>query len=159
LRHDRIFGYETPLEEWTSDAFFRHVPEEDRESAREIFSAALAEGGSFELDTRILRKDGEMRWVWIQGKVMPDETGQPARLLGSIRDITRRKTVERKLHTQLERMNLLDHITRGIGERQDLRSIFQVVVRSLEDNLPIDFGCICLYNQSTASLKVTCVGV
>ena len=30
------------------------------------------------------------------------------------------------------------------------RSIFQVVVRSLEDNLPIDFGCICLYDATAA---------
>jgi len=25
---------------------------------------------------------------------------------------------------------------------------FQVVIRTLEDNLPIDFGCVCLYNPS-----------
>ena len=35
---------------------------------------------------------------------------------------------------------------RAIGERQDLPSIFQVVVRSLEENLPVDFGCVCLYD-------------
>ena len=45
-------------------------------------------------------------------------------------------------------LDLLDQITRAIGERQDLHSIFQVVIRSLEDHLPIDFGCICLYDAA-----------
>ena len=74
-------------------------------------------------------------------------------------EIVRRTKSEEKLQTQLGRLNLLDQITRAIGERQDLRSIFQVVVRSLEDSLPIDFGCICLYNPDTQTLTVTCVGV
>ncbi|PVX36132.1 ATP-binding protein [Janthinobacterium sp. 78] len=73
--------------------------------------------------------------------------------------ITERQLAERKVHEQLERLNLLQQITRSIGERQDLRSIFQVVVRSLEDQLPIDFSCICLYQPSQHALQVTCVGV
>ena len=73
--------------------------------------------------------------------------------------IAERQLAERKVHEQLERLNLLQQITRSIGERQDLRSIFQVVVRSLEDQLPIDFSCICLYEPSRHALQVTCVGV
>ena len=73
--------------------------------------------------------------------------------------IAERQLAERKVHEQVERLNLLQQITRSIGERQDLRSIFQVVVRSLEDQLPIDFSCICLYEPSQHALQVTCVGV
>lgn len=74
-------------------------------------------------------------------------------------EIEQRKNTEHKLETQLERLRLLDQITRAIGERQDLGSVFQVVVRTLEDNLPIDFGSICLYDPAAAALSVTCVGV
>ena len=73
-------------------------------------------------------------------------------------DITERKTSEVKLQAQLERMNLLQTITRAIGERQDLPSIFQVVIRTLEERLPIDFGCICLHDAAANSLLVTRVG-
>src|SRR5918994_2508507 len=44
-----------------------------------------------------------------------------------------------KLNAQLGGLHLLQHITRAIGERQDLSSIFRVVLQSLEDSLPIDF--------------------
>jgi signal transduction histidine kinase/CheY-like chemotaxis protein len=62
---------------------------------------------------------------------------------------------ERKLRDQLSRLSLLQHITRATGERQDLPSIFQVVLGSLEANLPIDFGCFLLYDADDRSLTVT----
>ena len=65
---------------------------------------------------------------------------------------------QEKLESQLGRLGLLDHITRAIGQRQDLPSILQVVIRTLEDHLPIDFGCVCLYDAATAVLTVERVG-
>ena len=53
--------------------------------------------------------------------------------------LTQIQQSEGKLHAQLSRLSLLQHITRATGERQDLPSIFQVVLASLEENLPIDF--------------------
>lgn len=74
-------------------------------------------------------------------------------------EIVQHKCTEHRLQTQLERLNLLGQITRAIGERQDLRSIFQVVIRSLEDSLPIDFCCVCLYDAHAEEVVVNCVGV
>src|SRR5205814_3775394 len=78
---------------------------------------------------------------------------------GFITDITDRKRVEARLQTQLSRMELLDRITRATSERQDLPSIFQVMIRSLETDLPLEFGCVCLYDAAAQVLTVTCVGV
>lgn len=74
-------------------------------------------------------------------------------------EIAVRRQAEQKVQAQLERLNLLHQITRAIGERQDLNSIFQVVVRCLEDQLPVDFACLCLYDQVDHSLTVARVGV
>jgi PAS domain S-box-containing protein len=71
-------------------------------------------------------------------------------------DVTEQKKAEGKLQAQLERLNLLQQITRAIGERQDLKSIFGVVLRTLEDRLPIDLGCVCLYESQ--HLTVACLG-
>ncbi|MBI1772036.1 MAG: HAMP domain-containing protein, partial [Burkholderiales bacterium] len=74
-------------------------------------------------------------------------------------EIIERQQIEKKAQAQLARLNLLHQITRSIGERQDLRSIFQVVIRSLEDHLPVDFSCVCLYDQAKNQLQVTSVGL
>jgi signal transduction histidine kinase/ActR/RegA family two-component response regulator/HAMP domain-containing protein len=68
------------------------------------------------------------------------------------------KENEQRLHTQLARLDLLQRTTRAIGERQDLHSIFQVILRNLEDNLPIDFGCVCLYDAESNKLAVESIG-
>ncbi|HWD19789.1 MAG TPA: ATP-binding protein [Verrucomicrobiae bacterium] len=82
-------------------------------------------------------------------KVSADELGSLTEAFNQMLD---------RIQTQLARLDLLSHTTRAIGERQDLPSICQVVVRSLEDHLPIDFGCVCLYDASRQALKVISVG-
>jgi len=74
-------------------------------------------------------------------------------------DITERRDSQRKLQTQFERLDLLQQITRAIGERHDLASIYQVVVRTLEDRLPMDFGCVCRFVPEDEVLEVVCVGL
>lgn len=102
------------------------------------------------------RKDGTefVVDVSLSPLATPDET----LVISTVRDVTERKQAEQRIQKQLEHLSLLDHITRSIGERQDLRSIFQVVVRTLEDSLPVDFGCIGMLDQAAHTLRVACVG-
>lgn len=71
----------------------------------------------------------------------------------------KRQRAERKTHEQMIRLELLRQITQATGERQDLQSIFQAVLRNLEDNLPIDFGSMCLYDPITKLLTITNIGI
>jgi len=64
-----------------------------------------------------------------------------------------------KAHAQLERLALLHQISRAIGERQDIDSIFQVAVRSIEEQMPTDFVCLCLYDAADNILEVARVGI
>jgi signal transduction histidine kinase/CheY-like chemotaxis protein len=72
--------------------------------------------------------------------------------------LNRTAQYEGRLNAQVSRLALLQEITHGIGSRHDLQSIYQIVLRSLEENLPIDFGCICLHDPTTDSLVVNTVG-
>ena len=60
-------------------------------------------------------------------------------------EVMRRQQAERRLQIQFDRLSLLDRITRSIAARHDLPSILQVVLRSLEDQMPVDFAMIGLY--------------
>jgi signal transduction histidine kinase/ActR/RegA family two-component response regulator len=109
-----------------------------QQRVREILS-----GANSELETRVQTRTRDL-----------------AEAIGALEsEVAQRKKTEENLQTQLGRLNLVDQITRLIGERQDLRSVFQVVIRALEDSLPIDFGCVCLYDPVAEMLTVTCVGV
>ncbi|HJU99922.1 MAG TPA: ATP-binding protein [Burkholderiaceae bacterium] len=95
----------------------------------------------------------KLKWT----TVSRDELGRSNDALQT--EIVVRQQAEHKVQAQLGRLNLLHQITRSIGERLDLRSIFQVVIRSLEDQLPVDFSCICLYDQGQNMLEVSSVGL
>jgi PAS domain S-box-containing protein len=104
-------------------------------------------------------KDGTCYWVDTTIVPFLNEVGRPRQFVAIRADITERKLAEEKALAQLARLDLLHHITRAIGERQDLQSILQVVVQSLESNLPVDFCCLCLHDEAFNSLQVARIGV
>ncbi|HEX3799947.1 MAG TPA: ATP-binding protein [Verrucomicrobiae bacterium] len=74
-------------------------------------------------------------------------------------EIAERKHAEGRVQAQLARLELLNQITRAIGERKNLQNIFQVAIRNLEEHLPVNFSCIGIYDPSGAgSLTIASVG-
>ncbi|HWN47278.1 MAG TPA: PAS domain S-box protein, partial [Steroidobacteraceae bacterium] len=114
-------------------------------------------GKPISLVWRRRHKDG--RWIWLEGVAtnMQDDPSVGAIVI-NYRDITERLDNESRLDEQMQRLALMARITRGIGERQDLRSIFQVVLGSIEDELPLDFCAIGLYDVGENRLTINCVG-
>lgn len=132
---------------------------EDRARALGAWREAAAWGGAFACECRIRRSDGVYRWFQTRAVPLRNAAGQIVKWFGSNTDFEDHKAAQQKLHAQLVRLALLDQITRAIAERQDLQSIFQVVIRTLEDGLPIDFGCVCLYDPEADALTVTSAGM
>jgi signal transduction histidine kinase len=72
--------------------------------------------------------------------------------------LTQTAQYEHRLNAQVSRLALLQEITHSIGSRHDLLSIFQVVLGSLEDHMPISFGCVCLHEPASGNMTVESVG-
>jgi PAS domain S-box-containing protein len=159
-RAEGMFGW-TREEALTRDIAGLIIPESLREAHRKGLRRTLTTGESRVLNRVVelsaLHRDG--REFPVELFIRPLQMQSTTTFCGFVTDITERKQAREKLKTQLARLDLLHRITRAIGDRQDLRSIFQVVIRRLEDNLPIDFGCICLYDPTDKALTVTCVGM
>lgn len=136
------------------------IPERHRHAHRLGLERYLASGVATVLNRRIeltaLHRDG--REFPIDLSITALHTGAAPGFSAFIRDVTDRKLAQARLQAQLERLTLLDQITRAIGERQDMRSIYQVAARSLEERLSVDFCCICRYDATGHALTVTCVG-
>jgi signal transduction histidine kinase/CheY-like chemotaxis protein len=77
---------------------------------------------------------------------------------GLEQQVAQRKQAEDALRQQLSRISLLNQITRAIADRQDLESIFRIVLRRLEDHLPIAFGVALLYDANSDTLAVAATG-
>lgn len=137
------------------------IPPHSREAHRIGLDRYLSSGITKILNRRIeliaLHRDGHEFPVELS--ITPIRTDGTVTFSAFVRDITERKNAEAKVQAQLERLKLLHHITRAIGGREDLGSIYQVMLRSLEDNLAFDFGCVCDYDPAGQRLSVMHIGL
>ena len=136
---------------------FDIFPKATAEAIRAVDQEVLAAGTALQREEIAPQDDGLHTYLSDKCPLF-DDRGKIYAICGISTDITERKQNERKLQMHLVRLELLGLITRAIGLRQDLASIFQVVIRSLESSLPIDFGCVCLLDSIDETLTVTSVG-
>jgi PAS domain S-box-containing protein len=116
LQHDRIFGYESLLPEWTYEMFLDHVLPEDRAMVDRKFQAAVSTRSDWGFECRIRRADGEIRWVWAVGHHRQSDSDHPV-MAGLVQDITDRKQAETELRESADRLSLaLDVGDAGIWE-------------------------------------------
>jgi two-component system sensor histidine kinase UhpB len=70
----------------------------------------------YELEYRIIRPDGEIRFIHSQGDITRDESGRPMHLFGIAQDITPRKLTEEALRDSADRLH---HLNRRLLEIQE----------------------------------------
>ena len=97
----------TTLADWLG-----HVHTDDRAHVEAGRLAALAAGDPVDLEFRFITPTGEVRWVTLRARGLPDASGALSRVLGVIADVTDRKRTEEAL----------------VESEADARSFFQNMV-------------------------------
>ncbi|MED5618152.1 PAS domain-containing hybrid sensor histidine kinase/response regulator [Ideonella sp. BN130291] len=86
-----------PDEPLEASHFLQMVHPDDRTKLDAEIARVLAKGGDYESEFRILRADGEVRWLVSRGRVLHDKDGRQSRLVGVNFDITERKLIEQAM--------------------------------------------------------------
>lgn len=105
-----IYGYRP--EEMMGRKAYEFFHPEDQEQIREIHQRSLVESGVVEAAYRVVRKDGEVRWVHAAGRAMRSEaTGEVTEILVNTRDITRMREAQ-QMAAAAERLagSILEHL-------------------------------------------------
>jgi PAS domain S-box-containing protein len=97
-----ILGVDSDAEPPLEDALDLYHPD-DRSTVADAVETALKSGDSFDVEVRLQRQDGEIRWVRVIG-VASMEDGEVVSLRGALKDITERKQRERELERQNQRL-------------------------------------------------------
>ncbi len=93
---ERIWGCDPEVFGASSRAWRRSIHEEDRNRCRKLFERAMA-GKGFDGEYRIVRPDGEVRWIRDRGFPVRDESGGILRIAGVADDTTEQKRIEEGL--------------------------------------------------------------
>ena len=84
---------------------FAAIHPDDRTRAVTTIEAGLQQG--FEVEYRVVRPDGSIRWIWDRGFPIKDESGRCYRLAGIAEDVTERKQAEDALRRSEDRIRLI----------------------------------------------------
>jgi PAS domain S-box-containing protein len=111
-----MFGIPAGSFEGTFEAFLSRVYPEDRDQVVRKIDRALVESPQYELEYRIVRADGSIRWQAAQGQVLFNAEGDLRGATGVCWDITDRKETEEAVRrSERRKREILDRILAFVG--------------------------------------------
>lgn len=87
--------------------FYAIVHPEDLPQVKAAKQRALTRRGEYDIDHRVLRRDGTVIWVHQQAEVFFDGAGKPVSMIGVAQDITERKQNEEVLRKSKQNLDAL----------------------------------------------------
>lgn len=99
----RVLGYDPGQVDDHGAAFAACIHPDDRDRVLAQWSASRETAASSSIEYRIVRPDGDVRWI--HGRVQPasDAKGADRRLVGTLQDVTDQKLAEARLREAVER--------------------------------------------------------
>ncbi|MFN2637744.1 MAG: PAS domain S-box protein [Gemmatimonadaceae bacterium] len=150
----RIYGFEPDIT-LSPELILQRVHPDDAERVRDAIDAAVQKAASFSLEHRIVRAPGDVRIFQVEGRVVLDNEGKPARIIGAGQDITERveaegiarrlieeQTARAAAETARTRAAFLAEASRVLGISFDyqttLATLTRLVVPALADYCTLD---------------------
>ncbi len=87
--------------------YLQGVHPEDRALIARSIKHCITHGTEYAEEYRLLRADGELRWVFARGRCYKDHHGRPVRFLGAALDLTERKHTEQALRQSQTELQLI----------------------------------------------------
>lgn len=151
------------FEEWVE-----LVHPDDRQRVLDEVERAVAEEGTYELEHRVVRPDGEVRWLARRGAAYHDDAGEVAGTRGVVVDITGRKraeeernqllAAEREARREAElaagRLARLQAVTAGLAEARTRGEVADVVIEQGTEAMGAASGALCLLADDGDQLEV-----
>ncbi len=107
-----------------ADSFFTRVHPEDHSFVSKAIKSHLKNADVFDIELRLLNKNGQYRWYRTAGKATFDENGNPSHMAGAISDITRRKEIAEH---ELAKHKVLELIAKEESFTTTLLAIIEMV--------------------------------
>lgn len=142
----QIFGLPESTSDLTLLQFVKAIHPEDRAWVEESFRQALAERTGFDLEFRITRPDGRIRWLGSRGHGDYDAKDNPTRMMGVALDVTERKQNEALVAGQRKALEM-------IATGAPLPEILEHLLNVLEAQSPEMVCSILLFDADQGRLR------
>lgn len=92
-----LFGFDDAEQELPLEAYSDRIHGEDRGRVQQAIEQALASGGVYSEEYRVIHPNGAVRWIHARGRVETDSQGRAVSFPGVAVDVTERKQAEASL--------------------------------------------------------------
>jgi two-component system cell cycle sensor histidine kinase/response regulator CckA len=110
----RILGLEAPESVRTIQDVLDRVHPEDYDAVQDALGQSAQSGADLDIEFRVVRPDGGIRWLRAHGQVFHDAAGDPVAMTGAWVDVTQRREVEEQLR-QAHRMDRVGRLAGGVA--------------------------------------------
>ena len=133
------------------DSWSETVHPDDKASAYEISQKGLV-AGSFNLEYRIVRPDGSIRWIESRGFPVRGDTDKILRVAGVAKDITERKQAEYRIRRLNRVYAVLSGINTLIVRVRDRDELFREACRIAADRGGFRMSMLCMVDPSAMTI-------
>ncbi|MDP9296260.1 MAG: PAS domain-containing protein [Actinomycetota bacterium] len=102
-----LFGYDPEEWRWTEHFWQDHIHPDDRERVTTEDRRTKESGDRYEIEYRIIAKDGRAVWIHDEATLIADEQGAPRYWQGFMLDITERKRADENVRAAEEKFRAL----------------------------------------------------
>ncbi|HEX2047604.1 MAG TPA: SpoIIE family protein phosphatase [Acidimicrobiales bacterium] len=149
---EELYGLEpggaSTFAEWAS-----LIHPDDRAMVLEEVARVATEGGEYRLEHRLVRGDGEIRWLERRGHTYAAD-GRLAGIRGVVVDITKRKVAERERTVLFERVARLQRVTAALARAGTPDEVLETMVTEGVDALGASAGSVAIVDREGAALEV-----
>ena len=150
----RIYGYEPQQFSPTLETVAGIFHPDDRHLFSAILKDASRKNEVYDFEHRIVRPNGEVRWIDRRGEVVREEGGESLRVIGTVHDITERKRVERELIEGARQAALGEDVGATINESGNLHTILRRCMEAIVRHLDVAFARIWTLDEEENVLKL-----
>jgi len=102
-----LYGLPREAMQTTYSNFMKSIHSDDREYVQLSITNCIEEGIEYNIEYRVVWPDGSIHWLHEGGDVIRDDSGNPSKMIGVVRDVTNRRVAHELLRESEEKYRLL----------------------------------------------------
>lgn len=145
----------------TFESYARDIHPDDVGQVLSTVQQSVANAAQHQLSYRIIRPDGETRWLEAHGQYEKDASGRPLRLIGVCRDVTEERVAQQELRESVEhakqlaeeahrarsRTERLQRLVERLASMMSTDEVARVFVEQVQDAMGVDMAWVGLHDR------------
>ena len=134
-RAHEVFGTDPITFDQSSFDIYQIAHIEDRHLITKAFAQVLRGATELDCELRIIKSNGKVRIVRINGVLVRDKDGVAARIIGAVIDLTDSRNLQKQI-AQSQRMEAIGNLTGGVAH--DFNNLLAIILGNLELSMMCD---------------------